>query len=573
MWRVSKTTSSGFESIVRFLGGSGTDGGGASLAVDARLDNVFVLMDFSQTMDADPSARTATLSSGKSPPGVAVVSLDSSLTYRWAVLETTATNGAIAGKDIAVTPSGDLYVTGTFRGTVDFDPGSKQATKTSVGNNDLFLAKLSNFGAYLWNVTTGGSNSTVDVERIAVDTLGQPHLTGSFVGVGVDFNPGPGLVPLTSGVSSRHAFVSKFLVDGSLSWAKSFGGGSGHKSRPWAGSPSTPPAVSMSREIGLARAISIRRRRPIPWRRNRLRAAVPRPTSRTRGSIRREISNRASSLDRAAPNQGAGLVLDSKGSPVVLAVVSGTVDFDPGQLDTFTQGSQADAALVRFNPLIIGDKVWLDQNSDGLRSLNEPGLPAVRVELYNSLDNELLDWTTTDAAGGYTFATMRRGSGQYYVKMIKPTGSEFTLEKVGAGANSSIDSDVNPTDRPDPDDPSLDRQPGDVRRRHQGQHLHASQRHLRRAANDSISEFNGSVTLQATLSTAFATTTTVPIVLSGDAVKDTDYMIGASFASWPGRPRPRCGCRPSPTRFAKARRKRWWAWVNPAVRISSRPRR
>ena len=46
------------------------------------------------------------------------------------------------GKSIAVDGSGNVYTTGIFRGTVDFDPGAETYNFTSAGATDIFILFL-----------------------------------------------------------------------------------------------------------------------------------------------------------------------------------------------------------------------------------------------------------------------------------------------------------------------------------------------------------------------------------------------------------------------------------------------
>src|SRR3990172_3253311 len=54
------------------------------------------------------------------------------------------------GTSIAVDGSGNVYTTGVFAGTADFDPGSGTFNLTSAGSYDIFISKLDASGNFLW---------------------------------------------------------------------------------------------------------------------------------------------------------------------------------------------------------------------------------------------------------------------------------------------------------------------------------------------------------------------------------------------------------------------------------------
>jgi hypothetical protein len=58
----------------------------------------------------------------------------------------------------------------------------------------------------------------------------------------------------------------------------------------------------------------------------------------------------------------------------------------------------------------IGDRVWRDNDCDGVQDAGEPGLAGVRVELRTSDGSTLLAATTTGANGVYTFANLETGA-------------------------------------------------------------------------------------------------------------------------------------------------------------------
>ncbi len=89
-------------------------------------------------------------------------------------------------------------------------------------------------------------------------------------------------------------------------------------------------------------------------------------------------------------------------------------------------------------PGLVGDRVWIDQNSNGIQDTGEAGAAYVTVNLYDS-QNHWLAKTTTDQTGSYSFANLAAGS--YYLTFVNPVGYGFTTQD--AGSNDAVDSDVN----------------------------------------------------------------------------------------------------------------------------------
>lgn len=129
--------------------------------------------------------------------------------------------GGDYGRAIAVDASENVYITGSFQVTVDFDPGSGVSNLTSAGNDDVFVSKLDSSGSFVWAKRSGGTSGDVP-QSIAVDGSGNVHTTGYFNGSG-DFDPGAGTTTLTS-AGSDDAFVSKLNSSGDLVWAIRLGG-------------------------------------------------------------------------------------------------------------------------------------------------------------------------------------------------------------------------------------------------------------------------------------------------------------------------------------------------------------
>jgi hypothetical protein len=193
---------------------------GFSITVDDT-GNAYTIGYFQGTGDFDPGAGVSNLSSVGSAD-VFLQKLDASGNFLWA--KSFGGTDFDAGNYITVDASGNVYSTGYFRNTVDFDPGAGVSNHSSVGILDVFVQKLDPSGNFLWAKSFGGTG--VDVgQSISVDASGNVYINGYFSGT-VDFDPGPGVSNLTS-AGSDDVFVQKMDASGNFLWAKSFGGTSG----------------------------------------------------------------------------------------------------------------------------------------------------------------------------------------------------------------------------------------------------------------------------------------------------------------------------------------------------------
>lgn len=127
--------------------------------------------------------------------------------------------GGHNASDVAVDATGDVYLTGAFAGTVDFDPGSGVAGLTASGATDIYLAKYSSAGAYQWALGVGGGTSHGEVARsVAVDGQNDVLISGHFAGT-ADFDPGSGVSNVTATSPYSVPFVAKYSAAGAYDWA------------------------------------------------------------------------------------------------------------------------------------------------------------------------------------------------------------------------------------------------------------------------------------------------------------------------------------------------------------------
>jgi hypothetical protein len=126
-----------------------------------------------------------------------------------------ATNTGRAPTGMAISTGGG-YIAGSFSGTVVIGPN----TFTSAGSTDAYLAKFDDTGTISWSISAG-SNEEDRGYDVAIDNVGNPHLTGSFMNSFVLGDTT--LIP----VGEENAFIAKFDASANLIWAKQVKANSG----------------------------------------------------------------------------------------------------------------------------------------------------------------------------------------------------------------------------------------------------------------------------------------------------------------------------------------------------------
>ncbi len=176
---------------------------GRTIAVDAS-GSVYLTGTFSLIVDFDPGPAVFNLDSG-GDSDMFISKLDSSGNYVWAK-QFTDLGGFDYLLSIVLDLSGNIYTTGAFDGTTDFDPGADTTNLTATGDNDIFISKLDSSGNFVWAKHFWGVGNTV-ATSIGLDVSGNIYTTGYFAG-SVDFNLGASNGIFNSAGSSD-AFIAK----------------------------------------------------------------------------------------------------------------------------------------------------------------------------------------------------------------------------------------------------------------------------------------------------------------------------------------------------------------------------
>jgi hypothetical protein len=94
-----------------------------------------------------------------------------------------------------------------------------------------------------------------------------------------------------------------------------------------------------------------------------------------------------------------------------------------------------------YHPPIIGDRVWMDLDANGIQDPGEPGMPSGLVILLYDGNGGLRDFTLTDASGSFSFPGLPWGQ-DYFIRVIPLPG--YVSSPQDQGGDDTLDSDADP---------------------------------------------------------------------------------------------------------------------------------
>lgn len=210
---------------------SSSDQVGQGIAIDNN-GNVYITGQFHGTVDFDPGPGIFNLTSSTAPyqkGDIYICKLDSTGGFVWAISvagDGTTNNFDDMGKSIALDGNNNVYITGIFKDTVDFDPGPGVFNLIAASDiwsgttySDAFVLKLDINGDFLWARNLGGFGDENGIS-IAIDSADNVYTAGWFYGSGTDFDPGVGQFNLSSSFDDWGMYISKLDVNGDFVWAK-----------------------------------------------------------------------------------------------------------------------------------------------------------------------------------------------------------------------------------------------------------------------------------------------------------------------------------------------------------------
>jgi hypothetical protein len=251
------------------------------------------------------------------------------------------------GFDLAVDSIGNIYITGTFNGTINLDPANSNAAATFTGNTasrDIFVASYTADGKYRWGFAIGGSGQD-EGHAIRIGKDGSVYVAGFFSNM-TDFDPGRNINAKNS-AGGWDAFLAKYDSGGKNIWVRSFGG---------TGNDQVRPGAMELREIDGKEYVFVggdfTTTMEVFTADGYVQAA-----SAGGGDIFLSRYDTDGNLTWIKTASGPGgtefihrIATDSFGSVYATGQITGTVDFNPGNIAlTLTSLGQSDAFMVKYD--------------------------------------------------------------------------------------------------------------------------------------------------------------------------------------------------------------------------------
>jgi uncharacterized repeat protein (TIGR01451 family) len=325
--------------------------------------NIYTTGSFSDTVDIDPGVGVYELISKSTWEDIYVAKYSAVGDFIWAFSIGSYINDGAS--DILVDGIGNVYVTGFFRDTADFDPSSNVNNLISSSSWDLYLAKYSSDGSLIWVNRLGGSGNDYP-GSLKFDADGNIFMTG--VINECDLDPGPGVAMVTG---SANMLLAKYAPDGSLIWGKSIGGTSLEESTGIAFAPNGDivlsgyfqGSVDFDPGPGIAMLTSYAGNSDM---------VLARYTS-TGDYIW------AFKIGGNAHDEGRYIEFDSQGNIIMTGTFMGAVDFDPGPETFYMTGiSSWEISMVKYSG--AGEFIWG-------KSLLGGGIESIRAIVIDPSDN------------------------------------------------------------------------------------------------------------------------------------------------------------------------------------------
>jgi uncharacterized repeat protein (TIGR01451 family) len=212
---VAKLNSNGDFVWAKQLGGVGPVNEYLSdVAVD-NSSNIFITGTFMQTIDMDPGTGVYELESSNNSVDFFILKLNSSGNFSW--VKHIGQYDIDRATSIALDASNNIYVTGLFGGTVDFDPGTGTTNLyEGSGVSDAFFLKLNSSGNFVW-VGALASLTTEEGHDVEVNEAGIVYFTGK-IGSTSTLTLNGNSQSVTAETQTNGKFILQSNTNGDINW-------------------------------------------------------------------------------------------------------------------------------------------------------------------------------------------------------------------------------------------------------------------------------------------------------------------------------------------------------------------
>jgi hypothetical protein len=346
-------------------------------------------------------------------------------------------NGIVAGlndkcNSLTTDATGNSYATGSFQGTVDFDPTvSGTHSISSLGALDSYILKLNAAGDFVWAIQIG-STGTDEGFSVTTDKAGNIYATGTFQDQ-IDFDPGVGTVTLTP-YGNYDVYIAKYDASANLIWVRQLGGTS----------LDSPNGITTDDSANVYTAGYFSGTADFDPE-----GGVANLTSA--GSADIFVSKLDSSghyvwarnMGGSSVDHGQAVAVDGVGNVYVTGTFTQTADLDPGVgVDNATSGGSTDAFIVKLDN--AGDYEWGGgigkTGADNGNSLIVDGASNVYLtgKFTGTVNFDIKGGSNTVAAGGASAAYVSKYDSSGNIIRVK------ALTTVGNGTGEGMGLAVDP---------------------------------------------------------------------------------------------------------------------------------
>jgi hypothetical protein len=227
---ITKVSASGQLIWAKQIGGAGNESGN-SICIHAS-GNIIITGFYHGMVDFDPGIGIHTLIAASSfSQDIFILTLNTNGSFQWA--KTIGGSGYLDvfgnlhdavshGYSITSNTNGDILVTGSFLGSIDFDPGATNYILSAPNTPHIFILKLNANGSFVWAKKFGNNKYGDEAYAIKTDSNNHIYAVGVFYD-SLDADPNTGNYWLCAD-STQGGFVLCLTSQGDFLWANKLGG-------------------------------------------------------------------------------------------------------------------------------------------------------------------------------------------------------------------------------------------------------------------------------------------------------------------------------------------------------------